>query len=201
MAITLDDIKNMSPMRKALLISLLIILAGYLYYSCFYRDALEKRDRLESRFASLQREIAEKQAVVREIEKYKKELADLRERLRLAQIRLPRQKEIPALLDSISEVGRRLDLEFLLFQPAAVVPKEFYAEVPVKVQVAGGYHNTVLFFEKIAKLPRIVNITDLSIKKGKGKDNVDSLDISCCVKTYMFLGEDQKQGEFEESRK
>jgi type IV pilus assembly protein PilO len=191
-AITLDDIKNMSTTRKVILVCIVLLLFAYLYYSYFYQAALEKKSKLVVRFSSLQQEIAEKQIIVKQIEKYRKERDALKEDLRVALTILPEQKEIPSLLDSVSEAGRRVDIEFLLFQPIADVPKEFYAEVPVKVEASGGYHNIVFFFEKVAKLPRIVNITDLSIKKGVVKDNIDSLTASCLVKTYVFL---EKEGE------
>jgi len=191
-AVTLDDIKNMSTMRKVILVCIVLLLFAYLYYSYFYQAALEKKSKLDVRLSSLQQEIAEKQIIAKQIEKYRKERDAMKEDLQVALTRLPEQKEIPGLLDSVSEAGRRLNLEFLLFEPLTTVPKEFYAEVPVKVEVIGGYHNIVFFFEKVAKLPRIMNITDLSIKKGVAKDNIDSLTASCLVKTYMFL---EKEGE------
>ncbi len=194
MAITLDDIKNMSTMRKVTLVCIILLLFAYLYYSYFYQAAFEKKGKLGVRLSSLQQEIAEKQIIANQIEKYKKERDALKEDLRVALTRLPEQKEIPGLLDSVSEAGRRLYLEFLLFEPMGPVPREFYAEVPVKVEVIGGYHNIVFFFEKVAKLPRIVNITDISIKRGNIKSEIDSLTASCLVKTYMFLEkEDEKK--------
>ena len=188
MAITADDIKNMSPIHKALIVCVIFLLLGYLYYSYFYQVALEKKVTLAERLSGIQQEIAEKQIVAKQIERYKKGLIDLRKSLRQALTRLPEQKEIPSLLDSVSEAGRKVDLEFLLFKPTDPVSKEFYAEVPVKIEVTGGYHNVALFFEKVAKLPRIMNITDVSIKKRTNvKDKSRNLVTSCLVKTYMFL--------------
>lgn len=67
-------------------------------------------------------------------------------------------------------------------------PERFYEEIPVRVSVNGGFHNTALFFDKVAKLPRIVNIEDISIGDGKdvkGRGRV--VNTSCVIKTYMFL--------------
>ncbi|MBE9546450.1 MAG: type 4a pilus biogenesis protein PilO [Proteobacteria bacterium] len=190
MALTLDDIKKMSPMRKALIICLVFLLLGYFYYSYFFQDMLEKKGKLAGDLSGLQQEIAEKQLVVKKIEQFRKELAILEESLRVALTRLPEQKEIPGLLGSVSEAGRKVDLEFLLFEPMEPVPKEFYAEIPVKIEVTGSYHNVAFFFEKVAKLPRIMNITDISIKRGgetRERGESPSLVTSCLVKTYMFL--------------
>ena len=68
------------------------------------------------------------------------------------------------------------------------VSREFYAEIPVKIEVTGSYHNVALFFEKVAKLSRIMNIKDVSIKrKGNMEDKSYTLVASCLVRTYMFL--------------
>ena len=67
--------------------------------------------------------------------------------------------------------------------------EEYYEEIPVKVTVNGSYHNTAVFFEKVARLPRIVNIEDISMaevrEKLKGRGPL--LSTSCIVKTYMFV--------------
>jgi len=74
---------------------------------------------------------------------------------------LPDKKEIPSLLTSISEAGKEAGLEFLLFQPISEINKDFYAEIPVSIKVAGNYHNVGLFFDNVSRLFRIVNIKDI----------------------------------------
>lgn len=67
-------------------------------------------------------------------------------------------------------------------------PERFYEEIPVRVSVNGGFHNTAIFFDKVAKLSRIVNIEDISMGDGKdlkGRGRV--VNTSCVIKTYMFL--------------
>jgi type IV pilus assembly protein PilO len=71
----------------------------------------------------------------------------------------------------------------------AAVPEKFYDEIPIKVQIAGSFHNTVSFYAKIAKLPRIVNVEEIAMseakKNVKGKEWI--VRTSCTVKTYMFV--------------
>lgn len=72
--------------------------------------------------------------------------------------------------------------------PKPEEPEKFYEELPIKVQLAGGFHNTLSFFEQVARLPRIVNIEDITmgdVKDVKGRGRV--MKTSCTVKTYMFL--------------
>lgn len=67
-------------------------------------------------------------------------------------------------------------------------PDRFYDEIPVSVKVKGEFNNIVLFFDKVAKLPRIVNIGDISMIQGKNASGKSwSIDTSCMIKTYMFL--------------
>ena len=68
------------------------------------------------------------------------------------------------------------------------VPEKFYDEIPIKVQISGSFHNTVSFYAKIAKLPRIVNVEEIAMgdaKDVKGKGRI--VRTSCTVKTYMFV--------------
>jgi type IV pilus assembly protein PilO len=72
------------------------------------------------------------------------------------------------------------------------VEKEFYAELPVKISLTGVYHDTAIFFEKVAKLPRIVNVSDISMERREGTKDVNGpkgpiLATSFLIKTYMFV--------------
>jgi type IV pilus assembly protein PilO len=73
-------------------------------------------------------------------------------------------------------------------QPKKTGPESFYQEIPVKVSLIGSFHNTLSFFEKLAFLPRIVNVVDITMSEGKavkGMGHVIKMD--CIIKTYMFI--------------
>ena len=96
---------------------------------------------------------------------------------------LPEKKEIPSLLTSISQSGQDTGLEFVLFQPQKEVNKDFYGEIPVKLELKGNFHNTVMFFDKVTGLNRIVNIRDIKISNYKeGK-----ISTKCTAVTYKFI--------------
>jgi len=69
------------------------------------------------------------------------------------------------------------------------VSKEFYAEIPVKIEVEGEYNNIAVFFDSVANLPRIVNITDVGIKREGKSSGENILHADCSMKIYMFLEE------------
>ncbi|MCD6152782.1 MAG: type 4a pilus biogenesis protein PilO [Syntrophobacterales bacterium] len=189
MSITAEDIKRMPNKYKVILVLFVFLLIGYFYYFFFLQATLDNKDRLKERLSSLQKQIQAKELVARQIKKHKKELAELRENLKLALARLPEQKEIPGLLTSVSQAGIKTGLDFLLFQPASPVSRDFYAEIPVKIVIVGSYRDIAHFFVSVADLPRIVNIKNISIQGGKsvaeGKKNL--LTVNCLIKTYMFL--------------
>ena len=240
MAITLNDIKKMSPQAKALAIIVIIIFIVLLYYLYFFNDIWQKKTSLNEKLKTLQTQIKEKEKVALGLDKYIADVAALKETYKVALEKLPDQREIPGLFHSVALSGKDAGIEFLLFEPKAAVPKTmvkrpdetqkpsdllkpsterqatqkkatgatkpaagkkaptpepepFYEEIPVKVSVIGTFQNIVYFFEKISKLPRIVNVSDITMgdrKDVKGRGYV--ITASCTIKTYMFVDKKEK---------
>jgi type IV pilus assembly protein PilO len=192
MALSVDDIKRMPVRQKVLALFVLFILVGFAYFSLYYQNAIADEERLEQNLAALQVELSQKQKLLEQKILFEKEIAQLQEQLKIAMAKLPEQKEIPGLLISMSEAEGLGGVEFQLFEPLAPVEKEFYAELPVKISLSGVYHDTAVFFEKVAKLPRIVNVSDISMERREGtKDGNGAkgpvLATSFLIKTYMFV--------------
>jgi type IV pilus assembly protein PilO len=209
--ISLDVIKNMSLKRKILIFGVFYLLLAAAYYFFVLQSSFEQKASLQAKLSVLQEQVAEKERLASQKNRYLQELSERREQLRLALTKLPDQREIPGLLYSVAQAGRDAGVDFLLFEPkrgapappppvqpqkgaaAAPVSDKFYEEIPVQVTVTGSYHNTALFFEKVAKLPRIINIEDVIMSEGKNVKGRDrSINTSCVIKTYMFL---EKMGE------
>ncbi|MBW2122128.1 MAG: type 4a pilus biogenesis protein PilO, partial [Deltaproteobacteria bacterium] len=146
MAITMDSIVKLPPAKKALILVVVafVIVGGYAYL--FYLPQREEIKSLRSQRDKLVRELNESRAVARNLEKFKKEVAQLQGQLNKALAQLPNRREIPELLKSISKLGKGSNLEFLRFRPAAERPKQFYAEVPLELVFLGTYHETGIFF-------------------------------------------------------
>ena len=95
-----------------------------------------------------------------------------------------------ALLSSLENLGAQSGLEFLLFQPQKEVNRNFYAEIPLKLEVTGPYHNVATFFDKVSRLSRIVNIGDVKMtatKAAKTKSDTVILKTGCTATTYKFI--------------
>ncbi|OGP85428.1 MAG: hypothetical protein A2V87_08230 [Deltaproteobacteria bacterium RBG_16_58_17] len=213
MAVTLDDVKKLSPKYKALIIFLIYIVLGYLYYLLFLQDALAKGTALSAKLTTLQQEVTEKEQAVAQIEKFIREITELKATFQAALLKLPNAREIPGLLASVAQSGQGAGVNFLLFEPRPpdkkppetkpgspppaaakgkppkpAEPEKFYDEISVRVQLVGGFHNTLSFFEQVARIPRIINIEDINMgdaQEVKGRGRV--IKTSCIVKTYMFV--------------
>ena len=93
-----------------------------------------------------------------------------------------------SLLVDINQAGLGRGLQFELFKPGAEVVKDFYAELPITVNLSGSYHDFGSFAGDIAKLPRIVTLNDINIIQGKSGDN---LTLATTAKTFRYLDEDE----------
>jgi len=181
-----EKVEKISKIQRILIyVGAFVLLIGpFVYFS--YLPKLKKIDQLtkESESLNVQLVSARREAGQLQAWRDKEKLATTN--FNIAKRALPQTKEIPSLLASISESGQAAGLEFLLFKPQNEQPKEFYAEIPVSMNVTGRYHNLATFYDKVSRLPRLVNIDNIQLTapaKGKG----DKLTISCTAITYRFI--------------
>jgi len=128
------------------------------------------------------------------LEAYKTQLAEMEQSFGTMLRQLPNKTEVPNLLVDISQTGLAAGLEEQLFQPQGEIRKDFYAELPIKIRLAGGYHEMGAFASGIAALPRIVTLHDIQIRpEGRDKDSgSDRLVLDVVAKTYRYLDEEEQ---------
>lgn len=115
-------------------------------------------------------------------------LQDLEARLRKALAQLPDSKEIPDLIRQISDIGVRSELDITLLRPQPEQLREYYDEVPVTLKMLGAYHSLGQFFDKLARLPRIISVSQIKLD-GRTQENVTRIEAECLATTYRFLDE------------
>ena len=181
---TVDKIEKLSRLYKILLcLGLFLILVGpFVYFS--FLPKISKISVLKKEHSSLETRLTTAKAKANQLKYYQDKLKEAEMEFKIVTKKLPEKKEIPALLSSISQSGRDAGLEFLLFQPEPEQNKDFYAEIPVSIRITGSYHNVALFFDKVARLSRIVNIDDIKMTSTKGNANLIT---SCKAVTYRFV--------------
>jgi type IV pilus assembly protein PilO len=146
---------------------------------------------LRSQQVKLKAEVEEKTRIANNLPKIQKEYAELNLELEKALTELPNSKEIPSLLTSITATGKNAGLDFLVFRPKPEVKKDFYAEVPVDITVAGSYYSVANFFAAVANLPRIVNIANVDFAEVKNVNNRMMTKVTCLATTFRFLGKEE----------
>jgi type IV pilus assembly protein PilO len=174
-------------------LSLLLVL--YVFWQFFYSEVSEQLTATTSEVEKLSIDIASEQRLAKELPKIKEAVMQLDKRLAELVRELPDKREIPSLLSSISGLAKDAGLEVDLFKPRAEIVRDFYAEVPVSISVAGTYHQVATFFDEVGRLDRIVNISEISMidplidRDGKRV----KLKTSCVATTFRYLDEDERK--------
>jgi len=165
-----------------------IALAAAVHYAWFTglnNDIKNKRNEL----AQLQQEIEKGRAAERKLAQFREEVKRLELELsKLLQI-LPSKRNTEELIKRIEALTRQGDFTLKKFTPGDFVPKEFYSEWPIDIVVDGTYHNLALFFDRMSRFSRIINVEDLKIK---ALENVPGKSIAAnfVAKTFIYTGDE-----------
>lgn len=177
-------VESLSKVQRILIFTSVFVLIIVLFIFLLYKPKLADIDKLKKELGSLDKKLVVAKKNAADLKKFQAMMEEAEVEFKKAMKALPEKEEIPSLLTSISRSGQDVGLEFLLFEPKSEVRKEFYAEIPVAMQVIGGYHDLAIFFDKVARLSRIVNIKNISM--GRVKDSQE-LNTTCTAVTYKFV--------------
>ncbi len=180
----------MGANKKMIIIFLIILIPVAVFYFAFYQPNSKTIQGLETKESSLQKALIEVKAKAANLAKFEKELKEAELLFQEAAVLLPNEKEIPQLLKDISSLGRTAGLDFLTFKPLADIPKDFYAEIPVTINVRGPYHNMGFFFDQVSKLERIVTVSNVKMGSPKKEAGEMLLKSDCKLVTYRFTNKE-----------
>ncbi|MFH2043913.1 MAG: type 4a pilus biogenesis protein PilO [Pseudomonadota bacterium] len=181
-----EKLEKLSKIQRILIFCGILIATVGIFVYALWLPKLDKIKKLDSEYNKLTKKLDIAVKTSKTLPEFKDKMYKADVKLKIVLKALPEKKEIPTLLESISLCGQDAGLEFILFQPQGERQKNFYAEIPVSIQVIGKYHNVATFFDKVARLPRIVNINNINMKVDKG----NKLFTSCTAVTYRFLKAD-----------
>ena len=182
-----DTISKLRMIHRVIIFTGTVILIVGLFIWLIYIPKTGEIKSIKLELDRLEKSIRLARVRARNLKKLEASLAKSQAELKVAIKLLPTTSEIPSLLKSITKLGNDANLEFLLFSPEKRVSKEFYIEIPVKIEVLGSYHNVAMFFDKVGKLDRIVNVVDVDMIPTIELSN--TLKTSCKAITYMFKEE------------
>ncbi|NRA04260.1 MAG: type 4a pilus biogenesis protein PilO [Myxococcales bacterium] len=166
-----------------------------IYWVSTYSASLSELNTLQQQYAGLQSEIAQSKGVIANLATFERRRDEVSSRLEIALRRLPNSRELPVLLTNITGLGKNAGLEFRSFTPQAERMKEFYAEVPISVEMFGSYHDFGSFFEKLAQHERIVNMTELELMIETPGPNEALLEMRGVATTFRFVENAKTGGE------
>jgi len=160
-----------------------------LYWFTLYGEKREELAVVERKLTGLEAKINESRAVASNLEKFREKRGELQIELKQALRRLPNSQEFPVLLTDINSLGKKSGLEFRSFKPGKETLRGFYAEVPIKIEIVGRYHDVGVFFDRLAGLDRIVNVSDLTLTIEKSSGDSPELSVSGTATTFRFVEE------------
>jgi len=190
---TLDDLKNIDinnlgswpvPIKIGgiLVVCAIVLFAGFWF---LIQGELEQYSEAQLKEEGLRETYMNKKALAINLPAYKEQMEEMEQTFGSLLRQLPNTTEVPDLLVDITQAGLGRGLEFALFRPEKELPKDFYAEMPISVEVRGTYHELAQFVSDVAALPRIVTFGDIVISASK--DN--KLTMSAKAKTYRYMEE------------
>ena len=182
--------------RVAVIAIVFVVVVGLGIYWTIVQDKHPQLERAQEEEETLKVTFENKQKKAANYDAYKAQLAEIEQSFGTMLRQLPGETEIPSLIVDISQTGLAAGLQEKLFQPQGEVPRDFYAEKPIRIRLTGGYHEIANFVSGVAALPRIVTLHDINITPEAGGDrrnsggNFDQLSMEVTAKTYRYLDEE-----------
>jgi type IV pilus assembly protein PilO len=177
------------------------VVSGILIYVFVWQDRMPELQKSEDQELALRTEFRDKHSKATNLQLYKQQLADIEKSFGALLRQLPSKTEVPNLLVDISQTGLAAALEEKLFQPGTEAKKDFYAELPIHIQLTGSYHEFGAFVSGIAALPRIVTLHDIQITPVGKNPSFDQLQLDLTAKTYRYLDDEEVAAAEAEKRK
>ena len=129
------------------LVFIALLAAGYQFHLKDLRVGLE---RVQAQEVALRKEFEDKSFRAANLEAYKEQLAEIEERFSGLLKQLPKDSEVPGLLEDITQMGLNSGLEFESITLRPEQAKQFYVELPINIVVRGSYHDLATFVSGVA---------------------------------------------------
>src|SRR5262245_9822369 len=156
----------------------------YYYYEMpVHADFTSRQQQL----VGLRADITKGLTTAKKLPEFRSQVTELEGRLENLRAVLPEEKDAADLLNRMQTVASQSNLTIKGFKPGATVTKQLHAEWPISLELEGTYHNLAIFFDRVGKFTRIVNISGLDVK-GKERPIANStITASCTATTFVLL--------------
>ena len=183
----LDQIAKLPRAARVGIVFGISAIVAVSYYFMFYTGTQAELQELRVQEAELQRKLGEVRSVASNLPAFEEEIAQLEAKLARVLRQLPNKKELEVLLTDVSNLGKTVGIEIKSFRRQEEILHDFYAEVPISIELEGRFHDLTRFFAMVARLPRIVNMGSLSVRVAGENADETRLRVSGTATTFRFV--------------
>ena len=161
-------------------------LAVFGFWQFYVSEMQADIDARQTRLTALRADITKGIATARRLKQFETEVSELERRLDNLRAVLPEQKDVADILRRVQGLATQSSLNIQRFTPQEPKQESLYASLPFKIRAEGTYHNLGLFFDRISKFPRIINVGDIVIKPKNPQDANASIEAECVATTFVL---------------
>lgn len=172
--------------QVALFVVLGLALIGGFYWFYVLPTQAEMATR-EQKLAALRVDIAKGSTTANQLNQFRQQVAELEGRLESLKAVLPEQKDVADLLRRIQTLATQSNLAIRGFKPSPSVTKQLHAEWPIALQLDGTYHNLAMFFDRVSKFSRIINVSNITIRAKEKPEPNSTITVDCTATTFVLL--------------
>ena len=160
-------------------------MGGFYWY--YVQDVQAAQAKEQTKLDRLRADIAKGSAIARQLPLFRKEVGQLEARLENLRAVLPEEKDVGDLLRRIQTLAMQSNLQIKGFKPAPIVTKQMHAEWPINLELDGTYHNLGVFFDRVGKFSRIINIGTVKIKAKDKQAPGSTVNVACTATTFVLI--------------
>ncbi|MEP7118013.1 MAG: type 4a pilus biogenesis protein PilO [Acidobacteriota bacterium] len=161
------------------------VVGGYFYMWEWPQQ--EQLDIRRAELAAIRGRIEKGMETARQLPEFRAQVGDLESKLEGLKAILPEEKDVADLLRRIQTLASQSNLTIRHFRPRAITAKEMYAEWPIEIEVEGAYHNVGLFLDRVAKLPRIINVGSIDMVTAPPRPGSSAtVKVTCTAMTFVL---------------
>jgi type IV pilus assembly protein PilO len=162
------------------------VLAVFGFWNFYVSEVQSDIDMRQSRLTGLRTDIQKGVNTARQLPQFQAQVKELESRLENLRQVLPEEKDVADTLRRIQGLAMKSNLAIQRFQPGKVVQQKLYAEIPYRLQAEGTYHNVGAFFDQISKFPRIINVSEITIRAKEPVEPGRTVTAECVATTFVL---------------
>ena len=160
--------------------------AGFGFWKFYMVEMQADIEARQNRLTALRADIAKGVATARRLSQFQADVSQLEQRLDNLRAQLPEEKDVADILRRVQGLATQSSLNIQRFTPQEPKQEALYAALPYKLKAEGTYHNLGLFFDRISKFPRIINVGEITIKAKPAPDANATIDAECTAITFVL---------------